>query len=374
MKKIRQISLKIHSYLSLIFLIPIFLSCLSGAILVYKDEINALLNPSEVFRSDQGSERLSFDKLREIALRANPNFELISWKLSPNLSKNDELWFLPKGLEKEWYRVYLNAYTGEIKSSPTAHHSGFLGFLTELHENLFLEKTGSVVLGLGAISLLLISLSGFFIHANFFKNLFRLRFARLLVFASDIHKLIGAIATPILLIIALSGLYYQVKVFISPFNGYESFVVTDKIYNKNISVDSLVLKSKQDLAGFSPRLVVFPFFQGANILIFGEVKGQNPLFSEYSSSFIFDKDSAKLLAISDIAKASFSQKLMASARKAHLGYYNQASKFIWFLVGLSPVILLISGFYLWIKRANFKRRKNEKEHKPSFAFGSSAKR
>ncbi|WP_230862227.1 PepSY-associated TM helix domain-containing protein [Campylobacter concisus] len=99
--------------------------------------------------------------------------------------------------------------------------------------------------------------------------------------------------------------------------------------------------------------------QGANIRIFGFVQGQNFLHNEYSSVITYDKESGKLVSVLDIKNANLSEKILSTFRRSHFGNYNQITKFIWFLVGISPLILSISGLYLWIKR-NFKRRKNEK--------------
>ncbi|WP_462109716.1 PepSY domain-containing protein [Campylobacter concisus] len=39
---------KLHTYLSLLFFIPLVVVCFSGAILVYKDELNSLLAPNVI--------------------------------------------------------------------------------------------------------------------------------------------------------------------------------------------------------------------------------------------------------------------------------------------------------------------------------------
>ena len=137
------------------------------------------------------------------------------------------------------------------------------------------------------------------------------------------------------------------------------FVIDAKIYNKSLSLDELVARSKNDLAGFEPHFISLPFMQGANIRLFGYVKDQNFLHNEYSSILTYDKNNGELVSILDIKNANLSEKILSAFRKSHFGNYNQFAKFIWFLVGISPLILSISGLYLWIKR-NFKRRKNEK--------------
>ena len=175
---------------------------------------------------------------------------------------------------------------------------------------------------------------------------------------SDIHKMIGIFSTPILLLICVSGVWWEFQMARTP-EFKNDFVIDAKIYNKSLSLDELVARSKNDLVGFEPHFISLPFMQGANIRLFGYVKDQNFLHNEYSSILTYDKNNGELVSILDIKNANLSEEILSAFRKSHFGNYNQITKFIWFLVGISPLILSISGLYLWTKR-NFKRRKNEK--------------
>ena len=57
---------KIHTYISLIFCIPLVIACFTGSVLVYKDKINNILMPGVIYVADGNDEkRLKFDELRE---------------------------------------------------------------------------------------------------------------------------------------------------------------------------------------------------------------------------------------------------------------------------------------------------------------------
>ena len=58
---------------------------------------------------------------------------------------------------------------------------------------------------------------------------------------------------------------------------------------------------------------------------------------------------------STFSNANLSEKILSAFRRSHFGNYNQTTKFIWFIVGISPLVLSISGLYLWFRK--FKRRK-----------------
>ena len=144
--------------------------------------------------------------------------------------------------------------------------------------------------------------------------------------------------------------------FMPPFDN-SKFVISPQIYDKNISIDTLVQKAASDMPGFETHYVSFPFYDGANITLYGQKPSQGFLHSQYSSTVSYDKNSANLIDVKDIELASKTDKFLSTFRRAHYGDYNSATKFFWFLCGLAPLALSVSGIYLWIKRSNFKRRK-----------------
>ncbi len=69
-----------HTYLSLLFFIPLAVVCFSGAILVYKDELNSLLAPNVVnvnLNKENSSKRISFDELRDIVANELSGYEMV---------------------------------------------------------------------------------------------------------------------------------------------------------------------------------------------------------------------------------------------------------------------------------------------------------
>ena len=192
------------------------------------------------------------------------------------------------------------------------------------------------------------------IYRKFWLTLLRLRVNGLNVFMNDIHKIIGIFCTPVLLLICISGAWWEFQMARAP-EFKNDFVIDAKIYNKSLSLDELVARSRKDIRGFEPHFISLPFMQGANIRIFGYVIWQSFLHNEYSSVITYDKESGKLVSILDIKNANLSEKILSTFRRSHFGNYNQTTKFIWFIVGISPLVLSISGLYLWFRK--FKRRK-----------------
>ncbi|WP_462109715.1 PepSY-associated TM helix domain-containing protein [Campylobacter concisus] len=255
---------------------------------------------------------------------------MVGINIDANLKKCDKIWLIEHNdSQKEWRFIYFDAFSGKIKSELLAHDEGFFGVLTKLHESLFLGKSGHVILTLTAIFTFFICISGFVIYRKFWLTLLRLRVNRLNVFMSDIHKMIGIFSTPILLLICISGVWWEFQMARMP-EFKNDFVIDAKIYNKSLSLDELVTRSKNDLAGFEPHFISLPFMQGANIRLFGYVKDQNFLHNEYSSILTYDKNSGELVSILDIKNANLSEEILSAFRKSYFGNYNQITKFIWF--------------------------------------------
>lgn len=340
---------RIHTYVSLLFLIPLVLVCLSGSVLVYKDEIHAIFHPVNIAKPTQ--DRLNFSTLQK-ALNSNlKNHEITAWKIEKD--RADKV-FLRNENKKIGY-VYLNPYNGEILSEFIPKIEGFLGAIFLIHKNLFLGKNGQILLGITALFAFVICISGFVIYQNFWKNLFLLRFKKLAVFMSDWHKFIGVFSTPILLVISLSGAWWDLRHMLAP--KHKAPLKQEKQINPlslNLDyLDEIMQKAKSDLKGVD---IGYIYARGANVGLFGTHEEQGFLYSEFANYAFYDTN-ASLVKTQLITKASLGDKILDSFRKSHIGYYNQITKFIWFLIGITPLMLSISGVYLWIKRTKFKRSK-----------------
>ena len=118
-----------HTYLSLLFFIPLAVVCFSGAILVYKDELNSLLAPNVVnvnLNKENLNKRISFDELRDIIASKFGGYEMVGVNIDANPKKCDKIWLIEHNdSQKEWKFIYFDAFIGKIKSEPLAHDEGF---------------------------------------------------------------------------------------------------------------------------------------------------------------------------------------------------------------------------------------------------------
>ena len=99
-----------------------------------------------------------------------------------------------------------------------------------------------------------------------------------------------------------------------------------------------------------------PYEPGMNITFYGRVNSANPLNSNYASTISYDKTTGKLLTAVDVRNAAALHVTLDSFRKLHFGHFaGLTSKLIWCLLGLSPLLLTISGLYLYAYKKRNKR-------------------
>jgi uncharacterized iron-regulated membrane protein len=83
-----------------------------------------------------------------------------------------------------------------------------------------------------------------------------------------------------------------------------------------------------------------------NIIFYGKINTSNPLNSNYASNISYDKITGKLITTEDVRQANTLHVTVESFRKLHfVDFADLTSKLIWCILGLSPVILAITGLY-----------------------------
>lgn len=339
-----------HKYLSLIMFLPIVLVTLTGSILVYKYEVDNILMPNVVSVKVK-EERISFDKLTQKVNKAYPKYEIVGW-LIPTAKNHAHRLYLIKHEQEEWDSIYINQYTGEILDEVKAHDSYLSDIIVELHANFLLEDKGVILTTIIGLIFCFISISGIFIHNKFWKNVFRLRLdKKMLIYMSDIHRFIGVTTSPIILIISITGTYWGIASIFNEEQEKSSYIINKNIYNKNISIDELYKKSQIEMKSFKVYYISYPFEKDKQISFYGKVNNQNILYNQYSNIVTFDKNTGKKINTYKISEAKFTDKFLNTFRKAHYGYYSPFTKIIWFIIGLVPLVLGITGIYLWIKRS-----------------------
>lgn len=365
----RKTLFKIHSWVALIAIIPLIVISITGSVLVFKSEIDGLLMPNSHFVVKALPERLPIDKLIAKTERTYPNYIVVSWEIF-NDDTADRVYLIKRGTE-QWAKLHLNQYTGDILSEPVGTSHYFTDWFLELHYTFLLNdfknlpgQTGTVLGFFFAVFLLVLGISGLIIYRKFWRRLFSVRWrATLQIVLSDIHKMTGVLGSPIIIILAITGGYFNWAVWYHEVIEHaqeEHYVLTNPLYSHDISLQQILDDSKKQISTFNGTFLVLPLEPDENITLFGEVSTTNPLASEYANTITYNKLTGEHMANWDIREVGIGWQVIDSFRKLHFGYFaGLVSKVLWAVIGLSPVWLAGTGFYLWLTR---RARKKQSRH------------
>ncbi len=353
-----KILFKIHGWAGLFAFVPLLVICLSGSILTFKYELENLIRPL-MLTVDVNNERLPMDVLKNKVNAQFTNREIVGWLLFQNTRRSDVVYLMEKGTDT-WRHIYINGYSGEILSKPAQKGEYLSDWLLELHVGFLLDDVGLLITSAYSILLIILGVSGLKMYRKFWKTLFRIRWkARRILFFSDFHKQVGFLSAPVLLVLGITGGYWNIGHYLSALEkGETHFVMRERLYSDEISIDGLITHAQSKLNGLKTTYILFPYKQGIQFSIYGDVKSGNPFNSEYASSVSFHRQTGKYISAHDIRESSFLNVFLDSFRPLHLGLFGGLTvRILWCLIGLMPVILSVTGFYMWWFRREKKQAK-----------------
>jgi uncharacterized iron-regulated membrane protein len=210
--RLRQVWWTVHRWIGiglLALLVPI---AVSGALLVYHDELDALINPKRWAVS--GPElALSPSQYMARAAASAPN-EIITGLRLPQAPGHPVVVLArqqidPASLQRpRLFSIYLDPPTGAVLDKVDFRRS-LVGFLHIFHENLTIPQySGRQIVGWAGVGMLILSLTGIWLWWPRRDVLFAvLRWRRTPHLSSNLHYLLGFWISIPLAIVSLTGIY-----------------------------------------------------------------------------------------------------------------------------------------------------------------------
>jgi len=346
----------IHSVAGLLSGLFILLMSLSGAALVFHDELDSLQYPEIVHHTHDDYQTLPVGQCYRSVQKKYPYAQINSC----NIAEDSYTPFIFSVYDPSFQngtqpmQVFVHPQTAEIigfrGGGKDASHN-FMGWLSVFHNSFHLKKTGEWLLGFFAVIFVLSITTGIILYR---KNIFSVLLFRKKMFrTANLHQLIGVYALLFNLIIGVSGFWMQRYVF------KKSFYETQQPYTPVIkpspalffNIDSSLQAAKKRYPAFTAYVIYFVQSPKRKTAVYG---------SQSTNSFIHNKKFADVLfldSIGGIAKTAFVNKIDASSRydiinaQIHFGRYGGLPvKILYSLFGLSGGLLSITGFLLWLKR------------------------
>lgn len=385
----RTVWLKVHLYLALIAGFFFALMGLTGSVSVYREELDELLNPNLVIEQPSGK-RLSMDKIMAAVQTAHPN-RYGAWTLELPRSPHSMItvWYdKPKETFFELYAplmVSVNPYTAEVVASRFWGQT-VVTWLLDLHTQLNLGRFGWNAVGALGLLLVLSVGSGVYlwwpgIRDSVARRLPGKRVAALpapgvaaeklaaypatlrrpgmIGLAFNLHRLLGLLSAPVLLLLALTGFnlsYPSILESLTGSSGMEhgetgrTIISTATPNNRPVGLESAEFVARSAFPRAELRRVTTPTGESGiyriNLRQSSEINRRHP----YTTVWV-DRWSGQIREVRDPSRFGVGERMVTWIWPVHTGEaFGATGRFIWFLSGIGLFVLYATGLLRWLHR------------------------
>lgn len=363
---------KIHLWLSVPFGVIITLICLSGACLVFEQEIMRLIRPERYYVQTIGETKLPVDQLAGIVARSLPDSVSVT---GVSISSDPRRAYQVSLSKPRRASVSIDPYTGQVLGRQ--ERAAFFSCMFKLHRWLLDSARpgegifwGKLIVGVSTLMFVVVLLTGVVVwwprSCRALKN--RLKIATRKGwrrFWFDLHVSAGVYATLLLLVMSLTGLtwsfpwyragFYKVFGTEMPSSGHKG---KDKEHKS---------KDRERPSGKRPEAHNAPTNWE---VVYQGLVAENPDFERISisdgsasvatahwgnqrasDSYTFDPRTGEIREVVRYTDSERASKLRGWIYSLHVGNWGGFfSKLLTVLSALIGASLPLTGYYLWIKR------------------------
>jgi uncharacterized iron-regulated membrane protein len=367
----RKICLFLHTWFGLLAGLGLLLLGLTGSVLVFNDELSAILTPRAIVVTPTPAGRLPVDTLLRHAERQLPDCDITGWQIQPEGSRlADHLYLIRRG-GTEWQAATLDPYTGRVLSSPHSYDATVLGWLLAFHTDFQAGDIGLFLAGLFALLLCLLGLTGLWLYHDFWASLVTFRWRRgARILFTDLHRFLGITSVAFNLVLGFTGAYWNLTEVWDHASGHEArqTPITHRLYSPRLSLAAAIRDASNRLPGYETRFISLPSNPAApSVILWGAVEPRPLLASRFGTLVLYDPVTGAHRGTSDLRQATWWHRVRDTFKPLHYGDFGGIFvKILWCLGGLTPGVLAVSGFAIWWLR----RPKQPRPPRPSSSFPS----
>ena len=379
--KRNKILFNVHLILSIVFSIPLLIIGVTGAILSYQHEFEALINAGSK-KIEKTGEMQSVEKILQSFSEQTGTKQPVRLVVP----KSDDEAFVIYANRNDAYLV--NPYTAQIIGKDRG--TGFVLTVMSLHRNLGLAlsgnktaaEVGKQIVGASVVAMILLVISGVWLHFPRLRRKFieaikpNFKLKKYALFY-NLHTSLGSLSAVIYLLICLTGLNWSygwyndavMKLFVSSQNLPQASAPKAATSKDHAAAPAKEEGKKPATYKFSDAQRAYEIFRSSGIeykeftlmLAAGDKIGVR-YYEPDAPATARPKDASVDLKADKIAKQKQTEGITADDVKnanyqLHTGYFfGLAGKILWSLVSLCMALFIFSGFYMTVKRA-FKSKK-----------------
>ncbi len=355
---LRQWIFTIHLWIGVAIAVYVLLICITGSVLVFRPELERIEHRDlyPVVPADAASVPL-------IEILGNVRSAYPEDRIAALYTPSPESPAYSAFVERNGlFRTVLLAPDSGIILGERPD-TGFIRSVQLLHTNLLANRAGRLANGLGAVLLLILCVTGPLIWWPGIDNWrdatwvdFRRSWKRV---AWELHGATGFWIMIVLAMWAFTGAYFVVP---QPFQRAVGMVSSltntgvprsseGRIGQERVDIASLIARAEADVPDGNVAGVVLPATERGSVAIqVARAVGSGGSGSQVH--FAFDQYTGELLKRRDELDRSWGDTILSWIIPLHFGTFGGLPiRVLWFVLGLLPVILAVTGVVMWWNRA-----------------------
>lgn len=340
---------------------------ISGAALVFREEIERTIDPATHIVAP-GEGFVTFDRIVAAARAANPEARLESVELDRKPGRAVAVRLVTgEGKTEKRLTVAVNPHTGAVVGRRPDRDKGFINWLADLHFNLLAGETGLKINGVAAGLLAILCLTGAVI---WFPGRGKFRRALTIGWGKGrwrvnwgLHNVAGLSVCVVLGVVAVTGIYFAF------YESVEKAVYTVSFTQKPVepksvspppaasaplSIDAMWNSARAGIPDGTPTSIYLPSNADEAAAIYTRTPGD---WSSYGSSVVWlDARDGHTLRVDDLRKQPLATRFLYAQSPIHFGTFGGlATRILWIPLGIAPGLLFFTGFLMWWRRVVARR-------------------
>ena len=358
----------LHRWSSLIATPFFFILCVTGTILIFHHEIEALLGTLPEVTVPANAKPAPLAPMLAVAQAKSPERKAMYVFWDDDAPERVAIGVGPKGARKfdDVHPAFFNAYTGEYLKSVDFSKT-FTGFIFTLHANWFLDLPGQLFGGVIALLVLLSLLSGLVVYAPYVKRIaFGVTRGRpgSRLKQLDLHNLIGVVVLGWAFVVSLTGVFLALaSIAIQIWTNTElkemaaKSVAGAEAPAQPVDIDAVIATARAALPHRELRFMTFPGTELSGdrhytALLYGTSGYDDKLFEIVMIEAATGR-------VTDIRPAPWYLKVIMLSEPLHFGDYGGLPlQLLWFACTWLTMFIVGNGAWLWWTRRRTARRRS----------------
>lgn len=362
MLRFRRIVFHLHCYLGLVIGLFLVVVSVTGSLIVFREEVEALIYPA-LMKTQFRGERKSVQQIVDKVELAFPHERIFSLRMPRT---PDQTYLLKMNNPHDLF-VYVDPYNGRIIGAHRQDET-LMGWLTLIHTQLLSGERGKIILGIGGLLMFVMCITGFYLwylsNNRFIRGFVISKSSTVKRLVYDVHRVFGIYIVLFLMLAGLTGIFL---VFSKTTAEFINFLTASS--SRPISP----LSRPTAAAGSVPS--VDAMLEQADVLLPGEITWVNfpqtpqsvwvvrkKLLTEWhpnGRNFIyFDQYTGTVLLVENADTAPIGTRIYNLFYPLHVGAAGGLpGRILQAAAGLLIVVLLFTGYLLWFNKKKSRVRK-----------------